>query len=345
MTRIGIFGAAGYGGVDLVRMLLNHPQAQLTYLAGNTTVGRKLSEVYPFLVGTCDLPIQETSVDVAVEQADVLFFALPHATATEMVKQAIDQGKQVIDFSADYRLKDPADYAAYYGEHPCPELLDRAVYGLPELRRDQIRATNLVAVPGCYPTGAILALAPAARSRLINASTIIVDSKSGVSGAGRTKLTLGTHFAEVNESVHAYNIAVHRHTPEMDQELSALGDPVRVTFTPHLVPMNRGILSTCYARLNDGVTLDHVRAAYRQMYDEEPFIRVLDEGQLPRTKDTTGSNRCHIGLAIDERNQRLIAVSAIDNLTKGLAGAALQCMNLMLGIPETTGLEFPGMWP
>lgn len=345
MTRIGIFGAAGYGGVDLIRMLVNHPQAEITYLAGHTTVGQKLSDMYPFLLGTCDLPIEESSVELAAEKADVLFFALPHATATEMVKQALTLGKKVIDFSADYRLKNVADYEAHYQEHPCPELLDSAVYGLPELHRAKIIETDLTAVPGCYPTGAILALAPAVKHGLIDTGMVIVDSKSGVSGAGRTKLTLGTHFAEVNESVHAYNVASHRHQPEIDQELSALGAPVRATFTPHLVPMNRGILSTCYAQLKRTMSAAEALGAYREMYADEPFMRVLNEGELPRTKDTTGTNRCHVGIAIDERNQRLVAVSAIDNLTKGLAGAALQCMNLMLGLPETMGLEFPGMWP
>jgi len=277
MTRIGIFGAAGYGGVDLIRMLVNHPQLQITYLAGRTTVGQKLSDMYPFLKGTCDMLIEESSVELAAKKADVLCFALPHATATEMVKQALDMGKKVVDFSADYRLKDPAIYAEHYQEHPCPELISEAVYGLPELHREAIKTTSLLAVPGCYPTSAILALAPAVKRGLVETNTIIVDSKSGVSGAGRTKLTLGTHFAEVNESVHAYSIAKHRHQPEMEQELSALGTPVKVTFSPHLVPMNRGILSTCYAHLKQSVSVPEVLDVYRDMYGAEPFIRVLDE--------------------------------------------------------------------
>ena len=345
MTRIAIFGASGYGGEDMIRMLVNHPEAEVTYLAGHTTVGQTLSEVYPFLLGSCDLPIEETSLEVAAERADVLCFALHHATATEMVKQALAMGKQVVDFSADYRLKNVAEYEAHYVPHPCPELIEQAVYGLPELHREAIRQTSLVAVPGCYPTSAILALAPAVQSGLVETNTIIVDSKSGVSGAGRTKLTLGTHFAEVNESVHAYNIGKHRHTPEIEQELSLLGDQIRVTFSPHLVPMNRGILSTCYAQLKAPMTAAEVLDIYRGMYADEPFVRVLKQGDLPRTKDTTGSNRCHIGLVVDERTQRLVAVSAIDNLTKGLAGAAVQCMNLMLGLPESMGLTMPGLWP
>lgn len=345
MVRVAIFGASGYGGVDLIRMLVNHPEARITYLAGHTTVGESISAVYPFLLGTCDLPIRETDLAAAAQEADVLCLALPHATATETVRQALELGRRVLDFSADYRLKSVAAYEAHYGPHPCPELLSQAVYGLPELHREEIRGARLVAVPGCYPTGAILALAPAVKAGLVDGTTIIVDSKSGVSGAGRTKLTLGTHFAEVNESIHAYNVAQHRHTPEMEQELSALGEPVQVTFVPHLTPMNRGILSTCYAELRQDVTTAQVLATYREMYDAEPFVRVLPEGSLPRSKDVTGSNRCHVGLVVDQRNRRLVAVSAIDNLTKGLAGAALQCMNLMCGLPETMGLEFPGMWP
>ncbi len=345
MTRVGVLGAAGYGGVDFIRMALLHPELELTYLAGNTTVGKKLSDVYPFLVGTCDLVIEETSLEVAAEKADLLVFALPHATATNMVRQALSMGKPVIDFSADFRLKKASEYRDHYQEHPCPELLTQSVYGLPELHRSSISKTDLVAVPGCYPTGAILALAPAVRSDLIDTSTVIVDSKSGVSGAGRTKLTLGTHFAEVNESTHAYAVAQHRHTPEIEQELSGLGSATQVTFTPHLVPINRGILSTCYATLKKPMTAAEVLDAYQDMYAKEPFIRVLAEGELPRTKDTTGSNRCHVGIVVDERNGRLIAVSAIDNLTKGLAGAAMQCLNLVCSYPETMGLEFPGMWP
>ncbi len=345
MTRVGIFGAAGYGGVDLIRMLVNHPRLEVTYLAGQTTVGQRMSELYPFLLGACDLPIEESSLELAAGKADVLCFALPHATGTEMVKQALQMGKKVVDFSADFRLRNVADYEAHYQVHPCPELLEQAVYGLPELHRALIAKTDLVAVPGCYPTGAILALAPAVKYDLIDTGSVIVDSKSGVSGAGRSKLTLGTHFAEVNESVHAYNIGRHRHTPEMEQELSALGARVQVTFSPHLIPMNRGILSTCYASLKHDMSAGEVLAAYREMYAAEPFVRVLAEGELPRTKDTTGSNRCHVGITVDSRNQRLVAVSAIDNLTKGLAGAALQCMNLMLAMPETMGLESPGMWP
>jgi N-acetyl-gamma-glutamyl-phosphate reductase len=345
MTRVGIFGAAGYGGVDMIRLLVNHPQAEITYLAGHTTVGEKFSDLYPFMLGTCDLPIEETSVEVAAEKADVLAFALPAGAGTEMIKQALSMGKKVIDFSADYRLKNVADYEAYYAPHPCPELIQQAVYGLPELHREDIKKTQLVAVPGCYPTSATLALAPAVKAGIIDTNMVIVDSKSGVSGSGRSKLTLGTHFAEVNESVHAYNVAIHRHTPEIEQELSALGSPVKATFSPHLIPMIRGILSTCYAPLKQGMSTGDVLDIYHEFYEGEPFIRVLQEGKLPRTKDTTGSNRCHIGIVVDKRYQRLVAIAAIDNLTKGLAGAAVQCMNLMLGYPETMGLEGPGMWP
>jgi N-acetyl-gamma-glutamyl-phosphate reductase len=345
MTRVAIFGAAGYGGEELVRLLVSHPEVEITYLAGHSTVGQALSEMYPFLLGVCDQTIEETALEPAAEKADVMFLALPHGTAQEMVPQALALGKKVIDFSADYRLRDVAAYEAYYGKHPYPELVSQAVYGLPELHRDQIRGARLVAVPGCYPTSAILGLAPAVKAGIVETRTVIVDSKSGVSGAGRTKLTLDTHFAEINESVHAYNVARHRHTPEIEQELSALGTPLQATFSPHLIPMSRGILSTCYAQLKQEMTAGEVLALYHEMYDGEPFMRVLPEGQLPRTKHTTGSNRCHVGIVVDPRNGLLVTVSAIDNLTKGLAGAALQCLNLMEGYPETLALERPGLWP
>ncbi|MEA3403257.1 MAG: N-acetyl-gamma-glutamyl-phosphate reductase [Armatimonadota bacterium] len=343
MTKVAVFGATGYGGVELVRILLEHPEVEIVYLGGHTTVGQRLAEFYPHLAGAIDMEIGETDVAAAGE-ADLMFFALPHAVGAELVAEALEMGKQVVDFSADYRLKSAAVYEQYYEAHPRPELLERAVYGLPELHREEIAAAQLTAVPGCYPTGAILALAPAAVNGLIEPD-VIVDAKSGVSGAGRTPLSLTTHYPECNESVAAYKIAQHRHGPEMVQELSALGEPVTVTFTPHLIPMNRGILSTCYGTLTREITLEEAVELYREFYAGEPFVRVLPAGSVPATKHVSGSNFCDIGLAVDADAGRLIAVSAIDNLVKGLSGAAVQCMNLMLGVDETAALSRYAIWP
>ena len=343
MTKAAVFGATGYGGVELVRLLLDHPEVELTWLGGHSTVGENIADFYQHLNGAIEMQVQEIDIPAAAEVADIMFFALPHAVGAELVAQALDLGKQVVDFSADCRLKDAATYEKYYEAHPRPDLLERAVYCLPELHREEIAATQLCAVPGCYPTSAILGLAPAVANGLIGGD-VIVDSKSGVSGAGR-KLSLTTHYTECNESVAAYSIAKHRHTPEIVQELSGLGTQMTVTFSPHLIPMNRGILSTSYGSLTREIALDEAVALYQDFYAGEPFVRVLDAGQLPATKHVTGTNFCDIGLAIDEAAGRLIAVSAIDNLIKGLSGAAVQCMNLMIGAEETTGLTRYAYWP
>ncbi|MCD6360325.1 MAG: N-acetyl-gamma-glutamyl-phosphate reductase, partial [Armatimonadetes bacterium] len=275
MTRAGIFGAAGYGGIELVRMLLQHPEVEITYVGGHTTVGENLVDEYPHLSGALDVVIEESDVEAAVERADLLFFCLPHAVGAGMVAEAIEAGRKVIDFSADYRLKDVETYESYYEPHPVPGLIEQAVYGLPELHREEIVPTQLCAVPGCYPTGAILALAPVCAQGAVDPGRIIVDSKSGTSGAGK-KLTQITHHAECNESVLAYKVASHRHEPEMVQELSLLGEPVRVTFTPHLMPMTRGILTTTYAELREPMSAGELVALYREFYAGERFVQVLD---------------------------------------------------------------------
>ena len=345
MSRVGIFGAAGYGGIELIRLLLAHPGVEITYLAGHTTIDEQLTDLYPHLRGKIDLPIEETSVEKVAARADLLFSCLPHAVGAKLVAEALERGLRVVDFSADFRLKDAAVYEEFYQPHPAPELLAEAVYGLPELHRNEIVHAPLVAVPGCYPTGAILALAPALAANLVELQGIIVDSKSGVSGAGRSNLTLLTHFAEINESLRAYKVAQHRHAPEIDQELSTLGEDIHVTFVPHLIPITRGILTTAYASLREGATMAQVEQVYTEAYGEEPFVQVLPAGQQPATKQVSGSNQCCIGLAIDSRARKLIVTSVIDNLLKGLSGSAVQCMNLMLDFPETTGLEAPAIWP
>lgn len=344
MTKVAIFGASGYGGIELARMLLNHPKFEVSYLAGHSTAGKQLGEVYDHLPPLAERVIAEGNLEEAMSRAEVLVFALHPGDGTAMVAAAAAAGRPTLDFSADFRLQSQADYEKYYGPHPMPQLLGQAVYGLPELHREALKATNFVAVPGCYPTSGTLGLAPAVAKGLVQLDNLIVDSMSGVSGAGRA-LKLTSHFSEVNEAATAYGVAKHRHTPEMVQELGTLGQPVKVTFSPHLIPITRGILSTCYGTLTAPLKLAEVHAVYSDFYAHEPCVRVLPAGKMPTTKAVSGTNRCDIGLAVDETCGRLIAVAAIDNLIKGLSGAALQCMNLMCGYEETLGLPLVSMWP
>jgi N-acetyl-gamma-glutamyl-phosphate reductase len=344
MTRVALFGASGYGGIELARMLLEHPQFELTYLAGHSTAGKTVGEIYPHLPQLADRVIEAGDLAAASAVADAFVFALHPGDGTAMVAQSVAAGQPTLDFSADFRLKSVAAYEAHYGPHPAPELVGRAVYGLPELHRAEIVQTNFVAVPGCYPTSGTLGLAPAVQAGLVETHNLIVDSMSGVSGAGR-KLALSSHFSEVNESATAYKVASHRHTPEMEQELGTWGASVQVTFSPHLIPITRGILSTCYATLTQSLTAAQIHALYSDFYADEPFVRVLPLGQMPTTKAVSGTNRCDIGLVVDERMGRLIAVAAIDNLIKGLSGAALQCLNLLCGYEETLGLPTMSVWP
>lgn len=344
-VRVAIFGAAGYGGVELLRVLRRHPGVEVVRLAGHSTVGQRMDQVYPHLAGIDERAIEDSSIEQVRNEAEVLFSALPHGTGMGFVAEAVAAGLQVFDFSADFRLRSREVYEEYYCPHTAPELLGEAVYGLPELHRAEMVGARMVAVPGCYPTGAILAMAPAVREGLVEPDTIIFDAKSGVSGAGRSKLTLTTHFCEVDESVSAYSLAKHRHQPEMDQELSLWGDSVRVTFSPHLIPMSRGILTTAYATLRSAMTAADVHTVYAAAYAEEPFVHVLAPGEYPATKHVTGTNFCHIGLTVDDRLRRLIVVSAIDNLGKGLSSAAVQCLNVARGWPETTALDDVAVWP
>jgi len=344
-TKLAIFGAAGYGGVEVLRFLRRHPMVEVAFLAAHTNAGKPLSEAFPHLLGFEDRVLGEADVERAMEAADVMVFALPHGAGMALVAEARAAGRKVLDFSADFRLKNVAVYEKHYGPHAAPQLLAEAVYGLPEIHRAELADAGLIAVPGCYPTGAVLALMPAVREGIVVPQSIIVDSKSGVSGAGRSKLTLTTHFCEANESVSAYSVASHRHNPEIDQELSLWGAKVHVTFSPHLIPMNRGILTTAYADLTRPMTAAEVHQIYSEAYRNEPFIRLLPIGQYPATKYALGTNYCFIGLAVDEEAGRLIAMSAIDNLGKGLAGAAVQCLNLAHGWPETLGLEDFALWP
>ncbi len=346
MVRVGIINVTGYAGAELARLLYAHPEARLTSVSGRSAAGKTLTEVFPHLA-SYDLTIGEELGDV-----DFVFSALPHAASAEAVAPLVAAGVPVVDISADFRLRDPQEYAQWYGvEHPAPELLERAVYGLTELNREAVQSSRLIANPGCYPEGALLALAPAVREGIVGPD-VIIDSKSGVSGAGRT-VDLAYHFAEANESVSAYGLSGHRHLPEIVQELAAMWpraeapEPPRpgVTFTPHLIPMTRGILSTCYASLLPDTVRsgEEARDLYREFYKGEPFVRVVDSP--PATKQVSGSNVCLVYPTVDTRTERLVVVSVIDNLVKGAAGQAIQNMNAMLGLPETAGLETPAVYP
>jgi N-acetyl-gamma-glutamyl-phosphate reductase len=346
MTRIraAIINVTGYIGADIARILLRHEQVDLVCVTGRSAAGKRLAEVFPHFQSS-DLVIQP-DIDVPV---DVVFSAMPHKASAEACMPLVAQGLKVIDVSADFRLKNREEYETWYEvEHPCPELLETAVYGLPELHRSELMSANLVANPGCYPTGALLALAPAL-SAGITEGDIIIDSKSGVSGAGRS-LTLATHFAECNESVSAYAVKGHRHLPEIRQECRRMEPRVsELLFVPHLIPMTRGILSTCYARLSgtwpgqQALLEEALFALYREFYKDSPFVRVVDTP--PATKHVWGSNYCHVYPGYDQRTGRLLVISAIDNLVKGGAGEAVQNMNLMFGFDESCGLKSLPVYP
>ncbi len=343
-TRVGIINVTGYAGVELARLLARHPQVELASATGRSAAGQKLATVFPHLNGV-DLTIQ-----AELGPVDVAFSAMPHKESCKEVITALKAGAKVIDISADFRLKDPAAYPQWYGfTHPAPELLKEAIFGLPELYRQEIAKSRLVANPGCYPTSAILALAPAVKAGIIEPDYIF-DSKSGVSGAGRT-LSLGAHYSEVNEDVSAYALEGHRHLPEITQELgflSSQGAPA-ITFIPHLIPMTRGILTTAYANLVPGKLAagkkgqEELRQLYRDFYRDQPFARVVDAP--PHTKHTWGSNLCLIYPSIERSGKKLLVLSCLDNLVKGASGQAIQNMNLMLGLPETMGLEAYPVYP
>ena len=338
-TKIGIINVTGYTGVELARLLSQHPEVKLTSVTGRSAAGQKLGVVFPHLAGL------ELTISAELGDVELVFSAMPHKESAKEVIPLLNKGIKVVDISADFRLKDASEYKQWYGfSHPAPKLLGEAVYGLPELYRTQISSAQLVANPGCYPTAAILALAPALKAKLI-APDIVIDSKSGVSGAGRS-LSLPTHFAEANEDASAYALEGHRHLPEIVQELKKLSGEksLAVSFVPHLVPMTRGILATCYAPLVSGKTGEkQLKELYLDFYKGAPFVRVVDSP--PHTKHTWGSNFCLVYPTIDPRAGRLIVISAIDNLVKGGSGQAVQNMNLMLGLPETTGLETPAIYP
>jgi N-acetyl-gamma-glutamyl-phosphate reductase len=346
MLNVAIVGASGYTGLELIRLLHCHPEVAVTCLTSEQSAGRKISDVFPTLRGRCDLTLENLEPVRIAEKADLIFTALPHKAAMEVVPTFLKLGKRVIDLSADYRLSDPEVYGTWYEPHLNPGNLKKAVYGLPELRRAKIKGARLVANPGCYPTSIILGLAPLLRKGLINPQDIIADSASGVTGAGRST-KVDSLYCEVNEGFRVYGAGgVHRHTPEIEQELSLLAaEKLLITFTPHLVPMDRGILSTVYATAHAPTTTEKLIKLYEQFYKGEPFVRVLPQGCLPSTAFVRGSNFCDIAPLVDKRTGRVIIVSAIDNLVKGASGQAVQNMNLVCGFPETMGLEGLALFP
>ncbi|MDA8097670.1 MAG: N-acetyl-gamma-glutamyl-phosphate reductase [Desulforudis sp.] len=346
MINVGIIGATGYTGAELVRLLGRHPQAKLVGLTSRTYRGEPYWRVYPHLNDYVDLDCEELDLVQLVSRTDVVFTALPHGHSMDVAREVLRQGKKLVDLGADFRLRQSRVYEQWYGvTHTATELLNEAVYGLPELYRESITEARLVANPGCYPTASILALAPLLCKGLVYQNSIIVDAKSGVSGAGR-QFSLKGHFAETNENFQAYNVAAHRHTPEIEQELSLLaGAELLINFTPHLVPMTRGILATVYVNLKNYFDREELYTVFAEFYRDEPFVRVLPPGVLPQTKAVAGSNHCDIGIVSDSRTNRAIILSAIDNLVKGASGQAIQNMNLLFGLDETTGLMYPGLYP
>lgn len=345
MIKVGIIGASGYTGEELARILALHPGVELTVATSRQYAGKRLSDIFPNLRKVVDLIVEDVVIDELVKRADLFFTAVPHQTAMGLVPQLLEKGCKVVDLSADFRIHDADVYEKWYQTHSAPEYLSRAVYGLPELHRELIKKSNLVANPGCYPTSIILATAPMLKGGMIDPETIIADSKSGASGAGRGA-AVGSLFCEVTEGFKAYKVAEHRHTPEIEQEITKLaGRPVVISFTPHLLPMSRGILSTIYAKLLPGITGQQVRSIYEEFYSHERFVRLCAEGELPATQFVRGSNFCDIGWKLDPRTGRVVIVSAIDNLVKGAAGQAVQNMNLICGLPEEMGLATVPLFP
>jgi N-acetyl-gamma-glutamyl-phosphate reductase len=345
MLKVGIYGAGGYTGQELLRLLIGHKEIEVVALTSRKFKDMPVSDVFPAFEGLVSERFMDASPDDVADISDVVFLALPHGVAMEVVPIFLRAGKKVIDLSADFRLRDAKLYERWYKKHTAPDLIRKAVYGLPELDRDDIKGAKLTANPGCYPTGVILALAPVLKEKCIDNTSIIVDSKSGVSGMGREP-QIGSLFCEVNEGFRAYKIGHHRHTPEMEQELSLLsGNDIKISFTPHLLPISRGILSTIYATLGKNVSVADLLDIYKEFYEDEKFVRIYKMGMFPNISSVRGSNYCDIGLTVDKRTGRVVIISAIDNLIKGAAGQAIQNMNLMCGLKEDTGLGLLPLFP
>ena len=346
MIKVGIIGSTGYAGGELVRILLGHKDVEIKWYGSRSYIDKKYSSVYQNMFQIVDAVCMDDNMEELASQVDVIFTATPQGLCASLVNEDILSKVKIIDLSADFRIKDVSVYEQWYGiEHKSPQFIEEAVYGLCEVNREDIKKARLVANPGCYTTCSILTAYPLAKEGLIDMSTLIIDAKSGTSGAGRSA-KLPNLYCEVNENIKAYGVASHRHTPEIEEQLGyASGEDVVLNFTPHLIPMNRGILATEYAKLTREVTYEEVKAIYDKYYGNETFIRVLDEGVYPETKWVEGSNYVDIGFKIDPRTNRIIMMGAIDNLVKGAAGQAVQNMNLMFGLPENEGLNLVPMFP
>ena len=346
MIKAGIIGATGYAGGELARLLLQREDVQILWYGSRSYVGQKYASVYPNLFQIVEDSCQDDSLKELADRADVVFTATPQGFCASIIEEEILSKVKVIDLSADFRIKDQEVYEKWYKlEHKSPQFLGEAVYGLPEVNREKIREARLIANPGCFPTCSFLAVYPLVKEGLVDPNTLIIDAKSGTSGAGRGA-KMDNLYCEVNESIKAYGVGTHRHTPEIEEQLSyAAGKPVTISFAPHLVPMNRGILVTAYASLNGKVTEEEARAAYEKYYRDEYFVRLLEPGAVPQTRWVEGSNFADVNFKIDPRTGRVVMMGVIDNMVKGAAGQAVQNMNLMFGLPEETGLKQIPMFP
>ena len=346
MIKAGIMGATGYAGGELARLLLQRDDVEITWYGSKSYVDQKYASVFKNMVQFVDDASMDDNMEALAEQADVIFTATPQGFCASLMNETVLSKAKVIDLSADYRIKDVAVYEKWYNiEHKTPEYMQEAVYGLPEINRDKIKDARLIANPGCYPTCSFLSVYPLVKEGLIDPNTVIIDAKSGTSGAGRGA-KVDNLYCEVNESIKAYGVGVHRHTPEIEEQLSlAAGKPVTISFTPHLVPMNRGILVTAYGTLLKSVTYEEVKAIYDKYYENEYFVRVLDRDESPQTKWVEGSNFVDVNFKIDPRTNRVVMMGAMDNLVKGAAGQAIQNMNIMFGLPENQGLKLVPMFP
>ena len=346
MIKVGIIGATGYAGGELVRILMGHKEAEIVWYGSRSYIDQKYADVYRNMFQIVDAKCMDDNIEALADQVDVIFTATPQGFLASVINENILGKTKIIDLSADFRIKDVKVYEKWYGiEHKSPQFIEEAVYGLCEVNRDEVKGARLIANPGCYTTCSILTAYPLAKEGIIDMRTLIVDAKSGTSGAGRGA-KVPNLFCEVNENMKAYGVASHRHTPEIEEQLGyASGENVTISFTPHLVPMNRGILATEYATLKKDVTGEEVKAIYDKYYADEKFVRVLGEGVCPETKWVEGSNYVDIGFKLDPRTNRIVMMGAIDNLVKGAAGQAVQNMNLLFGLPESEGLELVPMFP
>ncbi|WP_129722935.1 N-acetyl-gamma-glutamyl-phosphate reductase [Xylanivirga thermophila] len=345
MIKASIIGATGYAGAELIRLLCNHPHVEIVHMVSSNFEGKQLNNIYPNFCGINTQILENMDIDQIAKDSDIVFTALPHGISGKVVKDIYSSGTRIIDLSGDFRYRDKTVYEKWYGiKHPCPELLEQAVYGLPEIHKKDIKNAPIIGNPGCYTTCSILGLAPLLFENIIDPPSIIIDAKSGASGAGRSSSN-HMHFCEMDENIMAYNIGNHRHTSEIEMELSLIAKTdIKLSFTPHILPLKRGILCTMYANLIKDISSEQISSAYDSFYHKQPFIIIHKGTNLPEIKFVTGSNMCHIGFVIDKRLGRIVVLSAIDNLIKGAGGQAIQNMNIIFDMDETTGLLTPGWY-